>query len=114
VIVTCPGCKTRYRVDAGALTRPGGRTVRCATCRHSWHLPPAALDPGPGDPAKADLPPLEPMLAAPRRRQPVIPAPPPPPMPSVDGLPGRRRWLTLGLPMLLVLIVVLAALYLSR
>jgi hypothetical protein len=32
----------------------------------------------------------------------------------VEEAPRRRRWLTLGLPMLVVLIVVLAALYLAR
>jgi predicted Zn finger-like uncharacterized protein len=158
LIVTCPECRTRYRVDAKALTRPGGRTVRCAACGHSWHLPPAALDPGRGEPAKADLPPLEPTLVAPTFLEPVIPAAPPPfepalaapthpnprhPTPgtpaaagghpwasllaeeatgeagapfmhSAGVLPRRRRWIAVALPVFVVLIVLLAAIYLSR
>jgi predicted Zn finger-like uncharacterized protein len=158
LIITCPRCQTRYRVDAKALTTPAGRMVRCAACGHSWHYPPAALGTGPREPAKAEPPPLEPMLAAPIFPEPPTPAAPPSVEPTVavpahpepaptpatagpagdrpwasllaaaeetggdgppathpvDPLPRRRRWLTVGLPMLVVLIVVLAALYLAR
>jgi predicted Zn finger-like uncharacterized protein len=95
LIVTCPSCRTRYRVDAAALARPGGRTVRCAACGFSWHHPPAT----------AERPRLEPTIEAPSRAEAIMPLP-----------PRRRFWLKLGLPIFVVLIVcaVLAALYLSR
>ena len=37
MILVCPTCQTRYKVDDEALSRPSGREVRCASCGHSWH-----------------------------------------------------------------------------
>ena len=43
MIVTCPECSTRYRVEPTALG--GGRKVRCTECAHTWMMvPPDALD----------------------------------------------------------------------
>ena len=39
MILTCPACDTRYVVKDGAIP-PGGRQVRCASCKHSWHQDP--------------------------------------------------------------------------
>jgi predicted Zn finger-like uncharacterized protein len=146
VIVTCPGCKTRYRVDADALTTPGGRTVRCAACGLSWHQPPSALETGPLEPAKTKPPPLEPALAAPPPRPDPQPIPETPDLrlpeapapasarpwasllaaeetgggellpvePAAEAQPRRHRWLMVALPVFVVLIVLLAALYFSR
>ena len=36
MILTCPACATQYTVKDGAIP-PGGRQVRCASCKHSWH-----------------------------------------------------------------------------
>ena len=36
MILTCPECGTQYVVKDGAIP-PGGRQVRCASCKHSWH-----------------------------------------------------------------------------
>ena len=36
MILTCPACDTKYVVKDGAIP-PGGRQVRCASCKHSWH-----------------------------------------------------------------------------
>jgi predicted Zn finger-like uncharacterized protein len=43
MILTCPECSTKYVVKDGAIPE-GGRQVRCASCKHSWHQ-----DPEPGD-----------------------------------------------------------------
>lgn len=47
MILTCPSCGTQYVVKDGAIPE-GGRQVRCASCRHSWHQ-----DPEPGEPVTA-------------------------------------------------------------
>ena len=41
MILTCPECGTQYVVKDGAIP-PGGRQVRCASCKHSWHQDPEA------------------------------------------------------------------------
>ena len=41
MILTCPACDTKYVVKDGAIP-PGGRQVRCASCKHSWHQDPEA------------------------------------------------------------------------
>mgnify|MGYP002777039802 CR=1 FL=1 len=64
MILTCPQCSTSYVVKDGAIP-PGGRKVRCAACKTSWHQEPdaaeadAAVDEGqpfPADPSGPDAP----------------------------------------------------------
>jgi predicted Zn finger-like uncharacterized protein len=52
MILTCPSCGTQYVVKDGAIP-PGGRQVRCAACKHSWHQ-----DPEEGEEAEASAEPL--------------------------------------------------------
>ncbi|MBV8888411.1 MAG: zinc-ribbon domain-containing protein [Alphaproteobacteria bacterium] len=70
MIVTCPACTTRYRVDDKALDT-AARTVRCAKCGHTWSQAPeppaAAAEASPPGPLtiepELDAPPLPPGAA---------------------------------------------------
>jgi predicted Zn finger-like uncharacterized protein len=63
MILTCPSCGTQYVVKDGAIP-PGGRQVRCASCKHSWHQDPEAseapVEESEAAPAQFAAPPLEP------------------------------------------------------
>ena len=60
MILTCPECATKYVVKDGAIP-PGGRQVRCASCKHSWHQDPeAANEAGEGEQSIAEAAMIEP------------------------------------------------------
>lgn len=62
MILTCPACSTKYVVKDGAIP-PGGRQVRCASCKHSWHQDPdvaAAIEDEPVEAQEAQEAPTAP------------------------------------------------------
>jgi predicted Zn finger-like uncharacterized protein len=73
MILTCPSCGTQYVVKDGAIP-PGGRQVRCAACKHSWHQ-------NPEEPAEGEPEPVEnsPEAAEPEVAEAPQPAAEPPP-----------------------------------
>lgn len=85
MILTCPECGTKYVVKDGAIP-DGGRKVRCASCKHSWHQDPEvtaaeveALTEVEPDPAMGYTPePVEPVIDAAEpapAEEPAAPAP---------------------------------------
>jgi predicted Zn finger-like uncharacterized protein len=83
MILTCPNCSARFMIDGSALV-PGGRTVRCGACRHSWHQMPEHAEAA--EPASASAP-----AAA------FAPAPPPAePPPAPEASPPAEEKLRRG------------------
>jgi predicted Zn finger-like uncharacterized protein len=113
-IVTCPACRTRFRVDEQKLGGPAGRDVRCANCGHSWRQLPRGVAPQVGErspelvsshneAAVADARPSPPASLV------VPPRPQPPPSPSPQGRHGSAAlgWIA---PIVLVALFALAVL----
>ncbi len=105
MIVTCPVCRTRYRVAEPELDRPAGRRVRCVACGHVWSHAPPAREPLP-PPA---VPRIEPPLGMPPRPAGVTLATPPRSAVVAPPAPRRRQWVAAA-AVVMIMLVVLAAL----
>ena len=64
MIITCPSCRTDYRIPPDSLGA-SGRTVRCTSCGHRWFVEPDAepvtpppLAPEPAEPASVSEAPV--------------------------------------------------------
>ena len=91
MILACPSCRTSYLVDEQELSRPAGRTVRCANCGHTWHRPPPLIIPDKEPTARLAAPRIVPGLEVPPRPGPL-------PVPARPRLRRRRAvgWSLLG------------------
>lgn len=90
MILTCPACSTRYRLDPSRLGGDG-RRVRCAKCAHTWFQKPLEEVAKPAEPA--------PLAAGPR------------PVPEGSELPApgrRRRARAVGWAMFAIIVLALA------
>jgi predicted Zn finger-like uncharacterized protein len=113
-IVTCPACRTRFRVDEQELGGPTGRDVRCANCGHSWRQAPPGVAPSVGGRSPEPAPSQNEAAVADVRPSPpapglVIPSRPQMPPPLQQSRHGRAvlGWIALIVVALFALAVLI-------
>jgi len=70
MIITCPNCATRYKINPASLGE-SGRMVRCSSCTHRWFVAP---EPEPEPAAEPDPPPIESLASRPLPEEAAAPA----------------------------------------
>ncbi|KAA2236013.1 zinc-ribbon domain-containing protein [Salinarimonas soli] len=118
MLIVCPSCASEYTIDP-AHVRPEGRTVRCAGCRTTFRVEPAAeADLSPDDWSRlldeAGVPPAAGALSVDASAAREAPPPAPKPkgtrrLPSAAGLAARLASPLRRVPASLVLALALAA-----
>ncbi len=106
MILTCPECGARYRLADDAIP-PAGRSVQCASCKHSWF----EAAPAPVAPPPIATPPVTAPPAAAAPKPAPAPAPiPRPASPAEPAAPQSAHWLwTLAAIVTGLVLTVLAA-----
>jgi predicted Zn finger-like uncharacterized protein len=121
MIVTCPGCAARFRVDPARLG-PTGRRVRCSACGHRWLIRPGPAAPQPpapsatAGPAAASEPTPGPATAGPETGAAGTTDLPPPlaAAPPLGQPPSGRGAAIAGWLLVVLLLLALAGLVVGR
>jgi predicted Zn finger-like uncharacterized protein len=124
MIVTCPGCGARFRVDPARLG-PEGRRVRCSACGHRWLVRPEAEASGgatraapSAEPTRAETAGAAPLSLVTGEPAPAGgPADRPPPLAAAPALgqpPSGRGTAIAGWLVVVLILLVLAGLVVGR
>lgn len=107
MIITCPTCSTRYRIDPASLGSKG-RGVRCSGCGNRWFVAPP--DPRPGPEPRPAPTPAPPPVDVDAEEPPPTPLAAPPPV-AAGAPPARRAGAAAGIAgwLLVALLVLLLA-----
>ncbi len=95
MILVCPSCATRYKIDGSSLGE-AGRQVKCARCGAVWHAEPTVDEPPPVDTRAAEMFATATSTPTPVDEEPVPEddePPPIPPAPDLSAIPETRNGL---------------------